>query len=114
VLRNLKARFPNLRIAYLASRIYGGYADGRPNPEPFAYEGAFVLRWLIRSQIQGDDGLSFDPDQGPVNSPLLLWGPYFRSDGMTPRKRDGLIWERRDFAGDGTHPTGSGCQKVAE
>jgi hypothetical protein len=39
VLRNAKARFPNLRIAYLGSRIYAGYATGSLNPEPYAYEG---------------------------------------------------------------------------
>jgi hypothetical protein len=48
VLQNAKARFPNLRIAYLGSRIYGGYATGRLNPEPYAYESAFVVRWLFR------------------------------------------------------------------
>ena len=32
---------------------------------------------------------------------------------MTPRKSDCLIWERKDLAGDGTHPTASGQQKVA-
>ncbi len=32
VLHNAKARFPNLRIAYLGSRIYGGYAVGKLNP----------------------------------------------------------------------------------
>jgi hypothetical protein len=34
VLTHLTKHFPNLRIAYLGSRIYGGYADGRLNPEP--------------------------------------------------------------------------------
>jgi hypothetical protein len=33
---------------------------------------------------------------------------------MTPRKSDCLIWERKDLAGDGTHPTQSGRQKVAD
>ena len=48
VLRNARARFPNLRIAYLGSRIYGGYAATPLNPEPYAYEGAFVVRWQRR------------------------------------------------------------------
>ena len=114
VLANLQQHFPNLKIAYLGSRIYGGYADGRLNPEPYAYEGAFVVRWLIKSQSDGDVDLNYDPDHGAVKSPLLLWGPYFWADGMTPRKSDGLIWERSDFGNDGTHPTDSGRQKVAE
>lgn len=114
VLANLKKFFPNLRIAYLGSRIYGGYADGRLNPEPYAYEGAFVVRWLIKSQMSSDSSLNYDATKGSVNSPLLLWGPYFWGDGMTPRKSDGLIWERSDFVNDGTHPSDSGRQKVAE
>ena len=114
VLTNLTAHFPNLRIAYLGSRIYGGYADGRLNPEPYAYEGAFVVRWLIQSQVAADAELNYDPERGEMKSPLLLWGPYFWADGTTPRKSDGLVWERGDLAGDGTHPSNTGRQKVAE
>ena len=114
VLANLTDHFPNLRIAYLGSRIYGGYADGRLNPEPYAYEGAFVVRWLIQSQVAADADLNYDPERGEVKSPLLLWGPYFWADGTTPRKSDGLVWDRNDLAGDGTHPSNSGRQKVAE
>jgi hypothetical protein len=106
VLRNAKARFPNLRIVYLGSRIYAGSATGGLNPEPYAYEGAFVVRWLIQDQLKGD---------APRDSaPVLLWGPYFWGDGVTPRKGDGLVWERADFAGDGVHPSQSGRRKVAE
>ncbi len=114
VLAHLTKHFPNLRIAYLGSRIYGGYADGRLNPEPYAYEGAFVARWLIQGQMKGDDDLNYDVAQGEVKSPLLLWGPYFWSDGMTPRKSDGQVWERSDLVADGTHPSDSGRKKVAE
>ncbi|MCA8993931.1 MAG: hypothetical protein KDA88_18235 [Planctomycetaceae bacterium] len=113
VLANLVKFFPNLKVAYLGSRIYGGYADGQLNPEPYAYEGAFVVRWLIQNQSKGDMDLNFNPQQGPVHAPLLLWGPYFWGDGTTPRKSDGLIWERSDFVNDGTHPSDSGRQKVA-
>jgi hypothetical protein len=114
VLANLKGRFPNLRIAYLGSRIYAGYASTGLNPEPYAYEGAFVVRWLIQSQLKGDAGLNYDSEWGEVKSPLLLWGPYFWADGIKPRKSDGLIYERGDLAGDGTHPSEVGRQKVAE
>lgn len=114
VLHNARARFPNLRIAYLGSRIYGGWSTGRLNPEPYAHEGAFAARWLIQDQIKGDANLNYDPDRGAVKSPLLLWGPYLWADGTTPRKADGLVWERKDLAGDGVHPSQSGRQKVAE
>ncbi len=114
VLHNARERFPNLRIAYLGSRIYAGYAGIPLNPEPYAYESAFVVRWLIQDQIKADKGLNYDPARGPVNSPLLLWGPYLWGDGLTPRKTDGLVWKREDLAGDGTHPSESGRKKVAE
>jgi hypothetical protein len=113
VLQNARERFPNLRIAYLSSRIYGGYSAGPLNPEPYAYESAFVVRWLIQDQINGTKSLNYDPARGKVNSPLLLWGPYLWADGVTPRKADGLVYERSDLAGDGTHPSDSGRRKVA-
>jgi hypothetical protein len=111
----LKQKFPNLRIAYLSSRIYAGYATTALDPEPYSYESAFSVRWLIRDQISGAPELNYNPARGEMKSPLLLWGPYLWADGMTPRKSDGLIWERKDLAAqDGTHPSGpSGQEKVA-
>lgn len=114
VLQNAKARFPNLRIAYLGSRIYGGYAASGLNPEPYAYEGAFAVRWLIQDQITGDPALNFDQAKGVVKAPLALWGPYLWADGLTPRKSDGLQWKREDFGSDGTHPSSTGRRKVAD
>jgi hypothetical protein len=114
ILRMLTARFPNLRIAYLSSRIYAGYAMSALNPEPYAYESAFSVRWLIEDQIGNDPNLNCDAAQGPVTSPLLLWGPYFWADGIQPRVSDDLVWLREDFGPDGTHPSESGRQKVAQ
>ena len=114
ILRMLKIRFANLRIAYLSSRIYWGYATGPLNPEPYAYESAFSVRWLIEDQINGNPDLNYDPAKGPVKSPLLLWGPYLWADGVNSRKSDELVWKREDLAGDGTHPSMSGRRKVAE
>jgi hypothetical protein len=114
VIHNARERFPNLRIIYLGSRIYAGYANTQLNPEPYAYEGGFVVRWLIQDQIKGNAELNYDSTCGPVKAPVLLWGPYFWGDGTTPRKSDGLVWERKDLAGDGTHPSESGRKKVAD
>lgn len=113
VLQNAKKRFPNLCIAYLGSRIYGGYSGSRLNPEPYAYEGAFAVRWLIQDQLKGAAELQYEDGKGIANAPLLLWGPYFWADGTTPRKSDQLTWERNDLGGDGTHPSQSGREKVA-
>ncbi len=113
VLNKLRERFPNLRLAYLSSRIYAGYAGTPLNPEPYAYETAFVVRWLIRDQIRGEPSLNPDPARGEVRAPLLLWGPYLWADGVKGRKADDLVWLRDDLAGDGTHPSQSGRAKVA-
>lgn len=112
-LGNLKRKFPNLRLAYFSSRIYAGYAKTNLNPEPFAYETAFAMRWVIQDQIAGRPELNFDAALGEVKSPLLLWGPYLWADGRTARKADGLTYVEEDFTNDGTHPSPAGRQKVA-
>jgi len=108
-----RKRFPNLQIAYLSSRIYAGYATTPLNPEPFAYEGAFAMRWVIQAQIAGEPQLNADPARGEVRAPVVLWGPYLWTDGTTPRKPDGLVWKQEDCGQDGTHPSESGRRKVA-
>lgn len=108
VLHNAKKRFPNLRIAYLGSRIWAGNATGGLNPEPYAYEGAFSVRHLIQKQMSGDESLA------SAKSPLLLWGPYLWAEGEKGRKIDDLIYVKADFAGDGVHPSPSGREKVAK
>jgi hypothetical protein len=109
-------RFPNLRVVLLSSRTYAGWTG--PNagsPEPYAYETAFSVRWLIERQMQGDPQLNYDATKGEVKSPILLWGPYLWANGDTPRKFDGLVWSEHDVrANDHMHPSESGCKKVAE
>jgi hypothetical protein len=114
VVQIAKQRFPNLQVVYLSSRIYGGYAIGSLNPEPYAYESAYAARWLIQQQMAGDEQLNYDPARGPVKAPVLLWGPYLWANGTTARKEDGLVWRREDFVGDGVHPSSSGREKVAK
>ena len=70
---------------------------------------------MIQEQIKGDPKLNFDPSQGPVMAPAVVWGPYLWADGVKPRASDGLTWVRGDLAGDGTHPSiESGRRKVAD
>ena len=119
IVKNLqiaKQRYPNLRIVYLSTRIYGGYAPTGLNPEPYAYENGFAIRDLILKQIKGDPALNYDPAKGEVKAPLLLWGPYLWADGLTPRKSDGLVWKVEDFReNDRTHPSVNfGREKVAK
>ncbi len=110
--RIIHSRYPNTRLCHFSSRIYAGYASTALNPEPYAYESGFAAKWLIESQIAGNDSLNFDPDSGAVAAPWLGWGPYLWADGLTPRS-DGLTWLCSDFNDDGTHPSASGRSKVA-
>ena len=98
----LTARFSRLQLVYLSSRTYGGYASTSLNPEPYAYESGFAVKWLIADRAGAEDV-----------GPWLGWGPYLWTDGTTGRS-DGLIWTCDDVRpNDGTHPSASGRMKVA-
>jgi hypothetical protein len=113
-LHNLHDKFPNLKIAYLSSRIYAGYAVTPLNPEPHAYEGGFAVKWTIAGQINGNPELNYDSSKGAVRSPWIAWGPYLWADGMKGRKQDSLIYTGEDLGPDGTHPSASGQKKVGQ
>lgn len=117
IARNLKIVFPNIRLAYFCSRTYGGYALTGLNPEPFAFEQAYGVKWMIQSQIDADGiygDLNFDSAGGPVVSPWLSWGPYLWANGLTPNGQ-GLFWAADDFRPDDrTHPSGSGVDKASD
>jgi hypothetical protein len=113
IVRLMHQRFPNLKMVYLSSRIFGGYAKTRLNPEPYAYESGFSVKWLIEQQLRGDASLNYDAAKGEVKAPWLSWGPYLWANGKTKRS-DGLFYEEDDLGGDGTHPSAAGRRKVAE
>jgi hypothetical protein len=99
----LRAKFPNLKVVYLSSRTYAGYASTALNPEPVAYDSGFAVKWLILDRIAGK-----------LTGPWLAWGPYLWTNGEQGRK-DGLVWTCADTRpSDGTHPSASGQQKVAQ
>ncbi len=128
ILRAAKSRWPNLKLAVLSSRIYGGYAKVPISPEPFAYEYGFSTKWLIQAQIKQMQTGSVDPVAGDLNysngkAPWIAWGPYLWADGNNPRA-DGLAWcngqanvpcrGETEFQADGTHPNMLGMKKVAD
>ncbi len=112
IVRIIQDRYPNTKQVYNSSRIYAGYATTALNPEPFAYQAGFAVKWMIQGQLDGAPGLNFDPANGPVEAAWLAWGPYLWADGLDQRS-DGLTWECADLANDGTHPSSSGSAKVA-
>ncbi|MBS0197899.1 MAG: hypothetical protein JSR77_14180 [Planctomycetes bacterium] len=114
ICRALKTRYPNMQQAFLSSRIYAGYATTTLNPEPYAFESGFAVKWLIEAQLRQLAGGGIDPRAGDLSlnvAPWLAWGPYLWADGLDARS-DGLIWRCQDLEADGTHPSSLGEQKV--
>ncbi len=115
VVRALRVRYPNLRLVFLSSRIYAGYAGTPLNPEPYAYETGFAVKWLIAAQIRqaltaaAPDSLAGSLGYDAV--PWLAWGPYLWANGLRPRS-DGLTWSAQEYAADGTHPNATADLKV--
>lgn len=111
VMQMLKVKYPNLKLVYLSSRIYAGYATTLLNPEPFAWYTGWTVKRLIEDQINGEPALTYSGNN--PSSAWLAWGPYLWANGTTPRS-DGLIWVPADCLSDGTHPSTTGRQKVAQ
>ena len=81
----LSNRFPNLKLLYLSSRSYGGYATTPAiNPEPYAYASGFSVKWIIEAQINGTAELNCNPEIGEVEVPWMAWEPYLWADGSIP------------------------------
>ncbi len=102
---------------FFASRIYAGYATTQLNPEPFAYESGYAVKWAIEAQIlqMHADGSPVDAESGNLNynnaAPWMAWGPYLWADGTNPRS-DGLVWLPEDLKEDGTHLNRAGIEKI--
>jgi hypothetical protein len=100
IIRTMRLRYPKLRLVYVSSRTYGGYAVTGLNPEPAAYDSGYAVRGVIQDRVNGK-----------LKGPWVAWGPYLWTDGLAGRN-DGLTWTCDDVEDDGTHPSKSGVQKV--
>jgi hypothetical protein len=116
IAQNLHTKFPNIKLAYYGSRFYAGYSNGTinpANPEPYAYQTGFAVKWTIQDQLNGLASLNYNPANGPVMAPWIDWGLYDWSNGLLARS-DGLVWTCQDLESDGTHPsTAYGREKDA-
>jgi hypothetical protein len=101
IVRILPQRFPNLRLIYVSSRTYAGYAITPVNPEPAAYDSGYAVRWLIQDRMLER-----------IRGPWIGWGPYLWTDGEKGRA-DGLTWTCPDVKQDGMHPSPTGSAKVS-
>lgn len=115
IARALRSRYPNVRQVFFSNRIYAGYAVTALNPEPYAYESDFAVKWVVQAQIDQMRTGAIDPRAGNLNydsaAPWIAWGPDLWANGTTARS-DGLTYVRTDLVADGTHPSESGQQKV--
>ncbi|MGA8765007.1 MAG: choice-of-anchor D domain-containing protein [Candidatus Sulfotelmatobacter sp.] len=119
-LQNMQIYFPNLKLAYLESMHYGGYATNDPLilPEPYAYETGFAMQTIIAEQINGAPNLNYNPNNGPVVAPWLSWGTYSWANGMLANGNasaysSGLEWSCSDLGPDGVHASSVGKTKDA-
>jgi hypothetical protein len=126
IVRALKVRYPHIQQVYLGSRIYS-YDHTLPprsfNGEPLAYESGFAVKWAVQAQIDQmrNGGRISDNHAGDLNYnsyPWIAWGPYFWSNGTTPRSQGttcdpaGISWSTTDLLNDRTHPSQVGQEKV--
>jgi len=114
-LRALKIRWPNVHQVFISSRIYAGYATGIQNPEPYAYEYGFSVKWLVNAQITQQESGIIDPLAGDLltAAPWVDWGPYlWGNDSNNPPGSIALNWLPNDFVADGIHPSNYGVTQV--
>jgi len=114
MVRFCKERYPNLKLFYVSGRHTTEFMppEGKDkHREPKAYINGWACKWLIEKQINGDPTLAYKGDNAVA--PLILWGPYFWTQGDKPRQ-DGYTWNKQLVSNDGVHPTEAGIQRVSK
>ncbi len=109
-----KKHYPNLKLFYVSGRHTTDFmpSDAKDkHREPRAYINGWACKWLIEKQINGDKELNYKGENAVA--PLILWGPYFWTQGDKPRS-DGYTWTPSHVTPDGVHPTDAGVEKVSK
>ncbi len=105
ILRELRGRYPNLKVVFLSSLTYVGYGC-HIVPEPYGYEQGFGAKWTIQAQINQERAGAIDPIAGDLSSaaaPRITWASYQWADDGNPRL-DGMTWLTTDLWPDFCHP----------
>src|SRR5258707_639040 len=84
MMQNMHTLFPNLKLVYFSPRVYGGYSNGvgsPDNPEPYAYEVGFAVKWAIQDQLNGNANLNYNRLLGRRNPPLVHGWTFRATEG---------------------------------
>ena len=100
MMQTMLTLFPNLKMVYFSSRVYGGYSNGvgtPDNPEPYAYEVGFAVKWAIQDQLNGNASLNYNPNNGPVRRTVDVVGTLLLVERDAGTKRWSGLGLRRFF-----------------
>ncbi len=112
--RFCKTHYPNLKLFYVSGRHTTEFMPAEAKDkhrEPKAYLNGWACKQLIENQINGDPQLAYKGENAVA--PLILWGPYFWTQGEKPRA-DGYAITRDLISNDGVHPTDKGIDRIAK
>lgn len=112
--RYCKEHYPNLKLFYVSGRHTTEFMPAEAKDkhrEPKAYLNGWACKQLIEKQINGDPELAYKGENAVA--PLILWGPYFWTQGEKPRS-DGYAITRDLISSDGVHPSDKGIQRIAK
>ena len=103
-LRNIKIKFPNIKIVYVLGRTQTFDVTATWNKEPCPYYFGWSCKWAIQDQMNGTPGTRYKGNKAVA--PMLAWGFYQWADTI-PRKTDGFYWLPTETA-DGLHANEEG------
>jgi len=104
IVARAREELPSLRLVFVSSSAWGGYAGAGAASD--SYESAFAVRGLIEERLSASAG------EAASAGPWLAWGPYLWTAGEQPRS-DGLRWGRDDFLADGRRLSPAGAAQSA-
>lgn len=114
--KTIKQLYPNVKICYLASRTYAGFATptaggvGKGLLHPRDYFNGWANRFFIERLVNDLSGYDFIGEHATI--PFVTWGNYSWTDGNLARKDGFAVDCTADFGSDGLHLSALGEQKI--